>query len=99
MKCLWQLFLNNNWYVLFLSANQKVITFDTESYVHVITPFSPLLPFLYRYEFGSALFVGWAAASLTVLGGSLLCCSCSKEDMRGQQYYRQSQPSTAREYV
>ncbi|XP_006800255.2 claudin-19 [Neolamprologus brichardi] len=50
-----------------------------------------------RYEFGSALFVGWAAASLTVLGGSLLCCSCSKEDMRGQQYYRQSQPSTARE--
>ncbi|KAI4827980.1 hypothetical protein KUCAC02_031336, partial [Chaenocephalus aceratus] len=52
-----------------------------------------------RYEFGSALFVGWAAASLTVLGGGLLCCSCSKEDMRGQQYYRQSQPSTTREYV
>ncbi|KAG7263046.1 hypothetical protein CRUP_036448 [Coryphaenoides rupestris] len=36
-------------------------------------------------------------ASLTVLGGAFLCCSCSNEDRRGQQYYRQSQPSTARE--
>ncbi|GLD75549.1 claudin-19-like protein [Lates japonicus] len=59
--------------------------------------FNPNTPPNARYEFGSALFVGWAAASLTVLGGSLLCCSCSKDDMRGQQYYRQSQPSTARE--
>ncbi|XP_027858175.1 claudin-19 isoform X2 [Xiphophorus couchianus] len=59
--------------------------------------FNPNTPLNARYEFGSALFVGWAAASLTVLGGSLLCCSCSKDDMRGQQYYRQSQPSTARE--
>ncbi|KAF3855785.1 hypothetical protein F7725_016508 [Dissostichus mawsoni] len=59
--------------------------------------FNPNTPPNARYEFGSALFVGWAAASLTVLGGGLLCCSCSKEDMRGQQYYRQSQPSTTRE--
>ncbi|KAI4790636.1 hypothetical protein KUCAC02_034497, partial [Chaenocephalus aceratus] len=58
--------------------------------------FNPNTPPNARYEFGSALFVGWAAASLTVLGGGLLCCSCSKEDMRGQQYYRQSQPSTTR---
>lgn len=57
-------------------------------------------PFSYRrYEFGSALFVGWGAASLTVLGGSLLCCSCPAKERQGQQYYRQSQPSTAREYV
>ncbi|NXP10621.1 CLD19 protein, partial [Thinocorus orbignyianus] len=52
-----------------------------------------------RYEFGSALFIGWGAASLTLLGGSLLCCSCPPKERRGQQYYRQSQPSTAREYV
>ncbi|XP_030217393.1 claudin-19 isoform X2 [Gadus morhua] len=59
--------------------------------------FNPNTPLNARYEFGSALFVGWAAASLTVLGGGFLCCSCSSEDRRGQQYYRQSQPSTARE--
>ncbi|XP_009461752.1 PREDICTED: claudin-19, partial [Nipponia nippon] len=57
------------------------------------------VPINARYEFGSALFIGWGAASLTVLGGSLLCCSCPAKERRGQQYYRQSQPSTAREYV
>ncbi|XP_042651058.1 claudin-19 isoform X1 [Tyto alba] len=55
------------------------------------------VPINARYEFGSALFIGWGAASLTVLGGSLLCCSCPAKEQRGQQYYRQSQPSTARE--
>lgn len=56
-------------------------------------------PFHHRYEFGSALFVGWGAASLSMLGGSLLCCSCPAKERRGQQYHRQSQPSTVREYV
>ncbi|XP_066528269.1 claudin-19 isoform X1 [Hoplias malabaricus] len=59
--------------------------------------FDPNTPVNARYEFGSALFVGWAAACLTMLGGSFLCCSCMNEERRGQQYYRQSQPSTARE--
>uniref|UniRef100_A0A8C5U6G8 Claudin n=1 Tax=Malurus cyaneus samueli TaxID=2593467 RepID=A0A8C5U6G8_9PASS len=56
-------------------------------------------PSWFLYEFGSALFVGWGAASLSMLGGSLLCCSCPAKERRGQQYHRQSQPSTAREYV
>ncbi|NWI66309.1 CLD19 protein, partial [Todus mexicanus] len=64
------------------------------------TPFkSCLMEEWERYEFGSALFIGWGAASLSMLGGSLLCCSCPTQDRQGQQYYRQSQPSTAREYV
>ncbi|KFQ65299.1 Claudin-19, partial [Pelecanus crispus] len=56
------------------------------------------VPINARYEFGSALFIG-GPPSLPVLGGSLLCCSCPAKERRGQQYYRQSQPSTAREYV
>uniref|UniRef100_K7FUD9 Claudin 19 n=1 Tax=Pelodiscus sinensis TaxID=13735 RepID=K7FUD9_PELSI len=59
--------------------------------------FNPSTPVNARYEFGSALFVGWASASLMMLGGSFLCCSCPTEERQGQQYYRQSQPSTARE--
>lgn len=60
--------------------------------------FNPNTPVNARYEFGSALFVGWAAASLTMLGGSFLCCSCPNAERNGQQYYRQSQPSgTTRE--
>ncbi|NXR08989.1 CLD19 protein, partial [Semnornis frantzii] len=57
------------------------------------------VPINARYEFGSALFIGWGAASLTMLGGSLLCCSCPAEVRQGQQYYRQSQASMARQYV
>ncbi|XP_068096658.1 claudin-19 isoform X2 [Hyperolius riggenbachi] len=62
--------------------------------------FNPNTPFNARYEFGSALFVGWAACSLAILGGSFLCCSWPNGQREGQQYYRQSQPSaTTREYV
>ncbi|XP_060550188.1 claudin-19 [Pantherophis guttatus] len=57
--------------------------------------FNPSTPLNAKYEFGPALFVGWSAASLLILGGSFLSCSCPKpEERRGQQYYRQSQPST-----
>ncbi|KAF2985383.1 hypothetical protein EK904_013628 [Melospiza melodia maxima] len=57
------------------------------------------IPINTRYEFGSALFVGWGAASLSMLGGSLLCCSCPAKERRGQRYQQQSQPSTAQDYV
>ncbi|NWR91998.1 CLD19 protein, partial [Furnarius figulus] len=57
------------------------------------------IPINARYEFGSSLFVGWGAASLSMLGGSLLCCSCPAKERRGQQYQRQSQPSMSREFV
>ncbi|KAJ7306471.1 hypothetical protein JRQ81_009825 [Phrynocephalus forsythii] len=59
--------------------------------------FNPSTPVNARYEFGPALFVGWSAASLILLGGAFLSCSCPKPEERGQQYYRQSQPSTTRE--
>ncbi|TSU49976.1 Claudin-19 [Bagarius yarrelli] len=74
----------------------SVSWYATQVSVHF---FDPNTPHNARYEFGSALFVGWAAACLTILGGSFLCCSCANEARGGQQYYRQSQPSTAREYV
>ncbi|XP_071431571.1 claudin-19 isoform X1 [Pithys albifrons albifrons] len=56
-------------------------------------------PFHHRYEFGSSLFIGWGAASLSMLGGSLLCCSCPARERQGQQYHRQSQPSMSQEFV
>ncbi|KAM3615876.1 uncharacterized protein V6R79_008945 [Siganus canaliculatus] len=32
-----------------------------------------------RFELGTGLYLGWAAACLAVLGGSMLCCSCRKK--------------------
>ncbi|XP_068136820.1 claudin-19-like isoform X1 [Hyperolius riggenbachi] len=40
--------------------------------------FSPLYGGI-KYEFGSALYIGWAGSVLAVLGGSFLCCSYKKK--------------------
>uniref|UniRef100_A0A2R8NCU1 Claudin 19 n=1 Tax=Callithrix jacchus TaxID=9483 RepID=A0A2R8NCU1_CALJA len=53
------------------------------------------------YEFGPALFVGWASAGLAVLGGSFLCCTCPKPERPNSspQPYRPGPSTAAREYV
>uniref|UniRef100_A0A8B9NPL9 Claudin 1 n=1 Tax=Apteryx owenii TaxID=8824 RepID=A0A8B9NPL9_APTOW len=63
--------------------------------------YNPSTPVNSRYEFGSALFVGWAAASLAMLGGAFLCCSCPRQETsypptRG---YPKNAPSTGKDYV
>ncbi|KAA0701693.1 Claudin-3 [Triplophysa tibetana] len=41
--------------------------------------YNPLLPDAQRRELGAALYIGWASASLLIMGGSLLCCSCPQQ--------------------
>lgn len=59
------------------------------------------LPTSYRYEFGPALFVGWASAGLAMLGGSFLCCTCPEPERVNSipQPYRSGPSTAAREYV
>lgn len=38
--------------------------------------YDPLLEETAKREFGNALYFGWAASCLLILGGVLLCCSC-----------------------
>lgn len=68
----------------------------------IITDFySPYTPVNAKYEFGSAIFIGWAGSALTILGGALLSCSCpvreSKASYRAPQSYPKS--ASAKEYV
>ncbi|NWV46113.1 CLD1 protein, partial [Daphoenositta chrysoptera] len=63
--------------------------------------YDPFTPVNTRFEFGSALFIGWAAASLAILGGSFLCCSCPRRETsypptRG---YPKNASSTGKDYV
>lgn len=60
-----------------------------------------ILPTPCRYEFGPALFVGWASAGLAMLGGSFLCCSCPEPERvnSSPQPYRPGPSAAAREYV
>ncbi|XP_068172663.1 claudin-3-like isoform X2 [Antennarius striatus] len=44
--------------------------------------YNPLLSDAQRRELGAALYIGWAAAALLVLGGGLLCCSCPPRETR-----------------
>lgn len=60
-----------------------------------------VFPTFYRYEFGPALFVGWASAGLAMLGGSFLCCTCPEPERANSipQPYRSGPSTAAREYV
>ncbi|CAL8281120.1 unnamed protein product [Lota lota] len=63
--------------------------------------YNPFTPTNAKYEFGAALFVGWASSSLIIIGGSFLCCKCpGKRPGKGKQY-PSSGPSSqpGRDYV
>lgn len=49
-----------------------------------------------KFELGTGLFLGWGAACLSMLGGSLLCCACkrAKSETPKAGYYASSQPKT-----
>lgn len=46
------------------------------AHVIVLGFYDPLLEETGKREFGNALYFGWAASCLLILGGVLLCCSC-----------------------
>ncbi|CAN9501118.1 unnamed protein product [Ophioblennius macclurei] len=48
----------------------------------VVEFYSPLVPEGQKMEIGAALYVGWAAAVLLLVGGAILCCSCPPKDER-----------------
>lgn len=55
------------------------------AHVIVLGFYDPLLQETGKREFGNALYFGWAASCLLLVGGALLCCSCPKapETARG----------------
>ncbi|KAM4628270.1 claudin 15-like b [Polymixia lowei] len=49
-----------------------------------------------RFELGAGLYLGWGAACLAILGGSMLCCSCRRDPSGpppGQYSYNYSKTS------
>ncbi|XP_030398795.1 claudin-7 [Gopherus evgoodei] len=60
------------------------------------------VPMNAKYEFGSAIFIGWAGSALVLLGGGLLSCSCPGKSGYSQQYPKSkatSRTPTSKEYV
>lgn len=66
--------------VVFLVAGLLCLTATSYYAADIAREFySPNTPVQARYEFGQALFVGWAGACLVLMGGAFLCCSCNSK--------------------
>lgn len=63
--------------------------------------YDPFTPTNARYEFGSALYVGWGAAFLIIIGGGFLCCHCSNQGSGKSPRYPQPRSAAppGRDYV
>ncbi|XP_008330770.1 claudin-4-like [Cynoglossus semilaevis] len=44
--------------------------------------YNPLMVNAQKRELGAALYIGWGAAALMLIGGGMLCCNCPKKDER-----------------
>lgn len=52
----------------------------------VVEFYSPIIPAGQKMEIGVALYLGWAAAALLMIGGCILCCSCPPQEDKGLKY-------------
>ncbi|XP_034024504.1 claudin-4-like [Thalassophryne amazonica] len=48
--------------------------------------YNPLLAGSQKRELGAALFIGWGAAALLIIGGGLLCANCPPKDNYSAKY-------------
>uniref|UniRef100_A0A8C1UZH1 Claudin n=1 Tax=Cyprinus carpio TaxID=7962 RepID=A0A8C1UZH1_CYPCA len=67
--------------VLFIIADMVCALAATSWYEENIRKkfFDPFTPTNAKYEFGKALYVGWGASALTLIGGIMLCCNCASK--------------------
>ncbi|XP_029787165.1 claudin-7-like, partial [Suricata suricatta] len=63
--------------IIFIVAGLAALTACSWYGHQIVTDFyNPLVPMNVKYEFGPAIFIGWAGSALVILGGALLSCSC-----------------------
>ncbi|XP_012716345.2 claudin-1 [Fundulus heteroclitus] len=87
--------------VIFIIAGLIALA-GTSWYGHRIAQdfYDPFTPTNSRYEFGAALYVGWAAASLSLIGGGFLCCHCPGNSSSAKApHYPPSNSGRGRDYV
>ncbi|XP_034280429.1 claudin-1 [Pantherophis guttatus] len=88
--------------VIFLISGFAALV-ATSWYGHLIAQdfFNPYTPVNTRFEFGQALFIGWAASALSILGGAFLCCWCPRQETSypPTRPYPKVVPSTGKDYV
>ncbi len=54
--------------------------------------YNPLLNQAQKRELGAALYIGWGAAALLIIGGALLCCNCPPKEETGKYTAKYNAP-------
>lgn len=87
--------------VVFLLASLLVIVPVSWTAHNIIRDFyNPLVAAGQKREMGAALYIGWAASGLLLLGGALLCCNCPpRADKPYSAKYSAARSAPASNYV
>lgn len=59
-----------------IAAIMQLIPVSWSAHTVIREFYSPVVPESQKMEIGASLYLGWAAAAMLLLGGSILCCSC-----------------------
>ncbi|KAM8897487.1 claudin-4-like [Spinachia spinachia] len=68
------------------AALTQLVPVSWSAHTIVFEFYSPLIPSGQKMEIGAALYLGWAAAALLLVGGSILCCSCPPREDKPARY-------------
>ncbi|XP_010787764.1 claudin-4-like [Notothenia coriiceps] len=68
------------------AALTQLVPVSWSAHTIIIEFYSPLIHSGQKMEIGAALYLGWAAASLLLIGGSILCCSCPPREDTPTRY-------------
>lgn len=61
--------------------------------------YNPLLVNSQKNELGAALFIGWGASALLILGGAMLCANCPPKDTFSAKYSAPRSTAPPKDYV
>ncbi|XP_017292646.1 claudin-4-like [Kryptolebias marmoratus] len=61
--------------------------------------YNPLLANAQKRELGAALFIGWGASALLILGGGFLCANCPPKDNFSSAKYSAPRSTAPKDYV
>lgn len=71
---------------LITAALTQIVPVSWSAHTIIAEFYNPIIPSGQKMEIGAALYLGWAASALLLVGGSILCCSCPPQEDKQLRY-------------